>query len=78
MGEGGEPIGLLNQLALRRDLTPERKAGLPMANVWQWMGVGFGLGVFALGLTAFFRGLSLPPNLPEHRSHGGKGENWRT
>ncbi len=49
-----------------------------MANVWQWMGVGFGLGVFALGLTAFFRGLSLPPNLPEHRSHGGKGENWRT
>ncbi len=51
---------------------------MPMANVWQWMGVGFGLGVLALGLRAFFSGLSLPPNPPEHRSHGVKGEDWRT
>jgi hypothetical protein len=49
-----------------------------MGNVWQWLGVGFGLGVVALGLNAFFSGLSLPPNPPEHRSKGGKGENWRT
>jgi hypothetical protein len=49
-----------------------------MGNVWQWLGVGFGLGVVALGLNAFFSGLSLPPNPPEHRSQGGKGENWRT
>jgi hypothetical protein len=53
-------------------------AEVAMANVLQWLGVGFGLGVIALGLTGFFRGLSLPPNLPEHRSQGGKGENWRT
>ena len=49
-----------------------------MENVWQWLGVGFGLGVIALGLSGFFRGLSLPPNPPEHRSQGGKGRNWRT
>jgi len=49
-----------------------------MANVWQWLGVGFGLGVIARGVIGFFRGLSLPPNAPEHRAHGGKGENWRT
>jgi hypothetical protein len=49
-----------------------------MAQVWQWMGVGLGLGVIALGLTAFFRGLSLPPNAPEHRSHGIKGEDLPT
>ena len=29
-----------------------------MANVWQWLGVGFGLGVIALGVSAFFCGLS--------------------
>ena len=49
-----------------------------MANVCNGWVLAFGLGVFALGLTAFFGGLSLPPNPPEHRSHGGKGENWRT
>ena len=48
-----------------------------MADVWPWVGVAFCLGVMALGLTGFFRGLSLPPNAPEHRAHG-KGENWRT
>jgi hypothetical protein len=71
-------VQALNRLASCRDLTLERKGEMPMANVWQWMGVGFGLGVLALGLSAFFRGLSLPPNPPEHRSHGGKGEDWRT
>jgi hypothetical protein len=49
-----------------------------MAQVWQWMGVGLGLGVMALGLAGFFRGLSLPPNAPEHRSQGIKAEDWRT
>jgi hypothetical protein len=48
-----------------------------MATVLQWLGMAFGLGVIALGLTGFFRGLSLPPNSPEQRSHG-KSENWRT
>ena len=72
MGEGVEPIGLSARLSL------ERKAEIPMANVLQWLGMAFGLGVIALGLSAFFRGLSLPPNPPEHRSHGGKGNNWRT
>jgi len=49
-----------------------------MANVLQWLGVGFGLGVIVLGVAGFFRGLSLPPNSPEHRTHFGKGEDWRT
>ena len=49
-----------------------------MANVWQWLGVGFGLGVIALGLAGFFRGLSLPPNPPEHRAQEGKERYWRT
>ncbi len=48
-----------------------------MANILQWMGFAFGFGVIALGLSAFFRGLSLPPNTPEHRAHG-KGDSWRT
>jgi len=52
--------------------------GAVMAQVWQWMGVGLGLGVVSLGLTVFFRGLSLPPNAPEHRPQGIKGEDWRT
>jgi hypothetical protein len=49
-----------------------------MAQVWQWMGVGLGLGVIALGLTAFFRGLSLPPNAPENRAQAIKTEDWRS
>jgi hypothetical protein len=49
-----------------------------MANVLQWLGVAFGLGVTALGLIGFFRGPSLPPNAPEHRSRGNKGSRWRT
>jgi hypothetical protein len=48
-----------------------------MANVLQWIGLAFGVGLIALGVMAFFRGLSLPPNSPEHRAHG-KGDNWRT
>jgi hypothetical protein len=43
-----------------------------MADVLQWIGLAFGVGVIG-----FFRGLSLPPNTPEHRAHG-KGDNWRT
>lgn len=48
-----------------------------MANFLQWIGLAFGFRVVALGVHAFFRGLSLPPNTPEHRAHG-KGDNWRT
>jgi hypothetical protein len=48
-----------------------------MASVLQWVGLAFGMGLIALGVMGFFRGLSLPPNTPGHRSHG-KGENWRT
>ena len=47
-----------------------------MANFLQWMGFAFGLGVIVLGLSAFFRGLSLPPNPPEHRANA-KDETWR-
>jgi len=48
-----------------------------MVNVLQWIGLAFGTGVIAFGVMGFFRGLSLPPNTPEHRAHG-KGDNWRT
>jgi hypothetical protein len=48
-----------------------------MVNVLQWIGLAFGIGVIAFGAIGFFRGLSLPPNSPEHRAHG-KGDNWRT
>jgi hypothetical protein len=48
-----------------------------MDNIFQWIFIALGIGIIALGMTAFFRGLSLPPNSPEHRSHG-KGDNWLT
>ena len=48
-----------------------------MANVLQWSGFAFGVGVIAFGVIGFFRGLSLPPNTAEHRAHG-KGDSWRT
>jgi hypothetical protein len=48
-----------------------------MADILHWMGLAFGIAVIAFGVTGFFRGLSLPPNAPEHRSHG-KGDNWLT
>jgi hypothetical protein len=48
-----------------------------MDNIFQWIFMALGIGIVALGMTAFFRRLSLPPNSPEHRSHG-KGDNWRT
>ena len=47
-----------------------------MDNIFHWIFVALGFGIMAWGMTAFFRGLSLPPNSPEHRSHD-KGENWR-
>jgi hypothetical protein len=53
------------------------KAKVQMASVLQWIGLAFGIGVIAFGVMGFFRGLSLPPNTPEHRAHG-KGDNWRT
>jgi hypothetical protein len=48
-----------------------------MAIFFQWVGLAFGLGVVGLGVFSFYRGLSLPPNSPEHRAHG-KGDSWRT
>jgi hypothetical protein len=68
-------VAALNRSASRGDLTLGN-AEVPMANVLQWLGVAFGLGVIALGLSGFFRGRSLPRNSREHRSHG-KGENRR-
>jgi hypothetical protein len=66
----------LNQPLCRRDQLLEN-AEVQMANVLQWIGFAFGISVIALGVIGFFRGLSLPPNTPEHRAHG-KGDNWRT
>jgi hypothetical protein len=57
--------------------TLEKSAEVPMADVLQWMGVAFGIGVIAFGVIGFFRGLSLPPNTPEHRARG-KGDRLRT
>jgi hypothetical protein len=53
------------------------KREVRMANILQWIGSAFGIGVIALGVSGFIGGLSLPPNSPEHRAHG-KGDNWRT
>jgi len=33
-----------------------------MASFLQYLGLAFGFAVIGLGLTGFFRGLSLPPN----------------
>jgi hypothetical protein len=48
-----------------------------MDDIVRWIVAACGIGVLAFGLVGFFRGLSLPPNAPEHRSHG-KGDNWLT
>jgi hypothetical protein len=48
-----------------------------MGNVLQWVVLAFGTGVIALGVYGFFRGLSLPPNAPEHRA-AGNGDSWWT
>jgi hypothetical protein len=47
-----------------------------MASLFQIIGLAPGIAIVALGVTAFYRGLSLPPNTPEHRAHG-KGDSWR-
>ena len=47
-----------------------------MAGFFQWIGLAIGIVVVGLGVFVFFRGLSLPPNSPEHRAHG-KGDSWR-
>ena len=33
-----------------------------MANILQWVGLAFGIGVIALGVSGFFRGLSTRRN----------------
>ena len=47
-----------------------------MANFFQWIGLALGIGAAGLVMFGFYRGLSLPPNYPEHRAHG-KGDSWR-
>jgi hypothetical protein len=47
-----------------------------MADILQWIALALGAGVIALGIAGFFRGFSLTPNTPEHRSRG-KGDRWR-
>jgi hypothetical protein len=56
---------------------PIAKGEVQMAGFLQYIGLAFGFAVIGLGLAGFFRGLSLPPNSPEHRAHG-KGDSWRT
>jgi hypothetical protein len=48
-----------------------------MDDIFQWIILALGVGIIAFAMIGFFRGFSLPPNPPEHRAHGGKGENWR-
>jgi hypothetical protein len=48
-----------------------------MDSIFHWIILALGIGIIAFGLIGFFRGLSLPPNTPEHRAHG-KGDSWRT
>jgi hypothetical protein len=47
-----------------------------MDSIFHWIGVVGAVGFVAVCLIGFVRGLSLPPNSPEHCSHS-KGENWR-
>lgn len=47
-----------------------------MTVFFQWIGLALGFGLVAFGVFGFFRGLSLPPNSPEHRAYG-KGDSWR-
>ena len=47
-----------------------------MDGIFHWIGVAGGIDFIVVCLIGFVRGLSLPPNSPEHRSHG-KGDNWR-
>jgi hypothetical protein len=70
------PGPTMNRSPACRDQSPGN-SGEPMAGVLQWIGLAFGMGLIAFGVMGFFRGLSLPPNTPRHRSHG-KGENCRT
>jgi hypothetical protein len=48
-----------------------------MSDIFHWILVAGGVGFMAVCLIGFIRSLSLPPNAPEHRSHG-KGDNWLT
>jgi len=61
---------------IARSSRPIAEDEVQMASFLHYIGLAFGLGVIGLGLTGFFRGLALPPNSPEHRSHD-KGDSWR-
>jgi hypothetical protein len=67
----------MNRSCFCRDQAVRKYRVVQMADVLQWLGWAFGVGVIAFGVMGFIRGLSLPPNAPEHRAHG-KGDNWRT
>jgi hypothetical protein len=47
-----------------------------MTSFLHWMVLAMAAGLVGLGGFAFFRGLSLPPNSPEHRAQD-KDETWR-
>jgi hypothetical protein len=66
----------MNQSPVWRDQRPGKKPRLRMINFFQWIGLALGSALVVFGVFGFFRGLSLPPNTPEHRAHG-KGDSWR-
>ena len=47
-----------------------------MTSFLHWISLAIAIGVMGLGGFAFFRGLSLPPNGPDHRANA-KDETWR-
>jgi hypothetical protein len=47
-----------------------------MDSVFHWLGVAGAFGFVAFCLLGFIRGLSMPPNTPEHRSQD-KADLWR-
>ena len=47
-----------------------------MDDIFHWIGVAGSFGFIALCLIGFVRGLSLPPNSPEHRSRDNT-DLWR-
>jgi hypothetical protein len=66
----------MNLLLAWADQQPGKIAEDRMTSFFQWIGLAIAAGLVGLGVFAFFRGLSLPPNTPEHRAHG-KDDTWR-
>jgi hypothetical protein len=53
----------MNQTPACRDQL-QGKSEVPMADVLQWIGLAFGIGVVALGVMGFFRGVFAAPEYP--------------